>query len=62
MALLPQRQRDQVLLLVCIASLAALGLYYQYVWTKKADELTAAAERVEALESLNARAQRDVRR
>lgn len=62
MALLPQRQRDQVLLLVCVASLAALGLYFQWVWTPKAGELDTTAERVEALETLNARAERDVKR
>jgi type IV pilus assembly protein PilO len=62
MALLPQRQRDQVLLLVCVASLAALGLYYNYVWTKKHEELNGVQARVELLETTNERAKRDMAR
>src|SRR5215207_9742006 len=62
MALLPQKQRDQVLFFVCIISLAALGLYFQYVWSKKAEELDGTQARVELLETVNARAKRDMAR
>jgi len=62
MALLPQKPRDQVLFIVCFVSLAALGLYYQYVWTKKETDLATQQERVESLETLNARAKRDMAR
>jgi len=62
MALLPSRQRDQVLFMVVIVSVAALALYYQYVWTGKQADLEKVQERVEALESLNARAKRDMAR
>ena len=62
MALLPTKQRDQVLFMVCLLSLAGLALYYQYVWTKKAADLDTQQERVEALETMNARAKRDMAR
>jgi type IV pilus assembly protein PilO len=62
MALLPTKQRDQVLFMVCLFSLGALGLYYQYVWSKKQVDLDTTQERVETLEALNARAKRDMAR
>lgn len=62
MALLPQRQRDQMLLLVGIVSIASLALYWNYVWTKKDAELQSTAERVESLETMNERTKRDVAR
>lgn len=62
MALLPQKQRDQVLFFVTLVSLGALGLYYQYVWTGKEAELEVTQAHVEKLEAVNARAKRDMAR
>ncbi len=53
MALLPTRQRDQIMVGVCVAALAVLGLYYQYVWSPKQDSLNAIEAHTATLDSLN---------
>ena len=40
MALLPTNRNDQYKLLVAIVFLAGAGLYYNFVWTPKAETLT----------------------
>ncbi len=62
MALLPQNQRDQVMVFVVIAAVAAMGLYYQYVWSPKQETLAKLETRVEALTELNEKIEREVKR
>jgi type IV pilus assembly protein PilO len=62
MALLPQNQRDQIMVFVVIVALAAMGLYYQYVWSPKQETLNALQARVERLEELNEKIDREVKR
>lgn len=61
MALLPTRQRDQILLMVIVLSLGAMGAYFMYMYSDKAQAITTLAAHVESLDSLNARTNRDVR-
>lgn len=53
MALLPQDQRDQTLLLIAILSIAAAALYYVYVYRPGNDALVELTDRVETLEMQN---------
>lgn len=62
MALLPQNQRDQIMMFVVIVAVAALGLYYQYVWSPKQQVLAALEERVDHLTQLNEKIEREVKR
>lgn len=62
MALLPQNQRDQIMVFVVIVAVAALGLYYQYVWSPKQQVLAALEERVDHLTQLNEKIEREVKR
>jgi type IV pilus assembly protein PilO len=62
MALLPATQRDQLMLVVCVAALAAVYVYYEYVWTPKGEQLALAQARIEALEASNDVARREVAR
>lgn len=49
----PKNQRDQVLALVAVLGIAALGLFYVYVWSGKNDELNIRDERVAKLTATN---------
>jgi type IV pilus assembly protein PilO len=62
MALLPQNQRDQIMVFVVIVAVAALGVFYQYVWSPKQEVLAALEARVEALTELNEKIEREVKR
>lgn len=62
MALLPQNQRDQVMFFVAFLGIAAMGLFYQYVWTPKQATLATLETRVETIERTNERLKRDLRR
>jgi type IV pilus assembly protein PilO len=62
MALLPQNQRDQIMVFVVIIAVAAMGLYYQYVWAPKQQTLAALEGRVERLTELNDKIEREVKR
>jgi type IV pilus assembly protein PilO len=61
-ALLPQNQRDQIMVFVVIVAVAAMGLYYQYVWSPKQEALNALQARVERLTELNEKIEREVKR
>ena len=56
MSFLPQDKRSQQMVMVAVLSLGLAGVYHQYVWSPKSDELSTTAERVEALETANSRA------
>ena len=62
MALLPQNQRDQIMVFVTIIAIAAMGVFYQYVWSPKQETLNALEERVDKLTQLNDKIDREVRR
>ena len=53
MALLPQNQRDQIMVIVCILALGLAGVYYMYLWTPKAEQLTILQARVDTLTAQN---------
>src|SRR6478672_8636188 len=53
MALLPTSQRDQKMLLVCIAALGLAGGYWYALWSPANAELDEVAAHVEALRSVN---------
>jgi type IV pilus assembly protein PilO len=62
MALLPQNQRDQVMVLVCILSVLLAGAYWNWVWSPKDQALTALEARVDTLEMRNDTARADMAR
>lgn len=62
MALLPQNQRDQIMVFVAFVAVAAMGLFYQYVWSPKQETLNALEARVESLTQLNDKIEREVKR
>src|SRR5258705_12611613 len=53
MALLPTSQRDQKMMLVCIAALGLGFAYWYMLWTPANTELDAVQTRVEALQNVN---------
>lgn len=53
MALLPQDQRQQSMLLIVIVSIAAAGLFYVYAYSPSGDELIELAEQADGLELQN---------
>src|SRR6476620_8538032 len=53
MALLPTSQRDQKMLLVCIAALGLAGGYWYALWSPANAELDEVAAHVEALRTVN---------
>jgi Tfp pilus assembly protein PilO len=62
MAGLPQNQRDQIMLIVCVAMLGLGYVYYSYMWTPKSAALQALADRVDTLHAENERSERDLKR
>jgi type IV pilus assembly protein PilO len=62
MALIPTNQRDQIMVFVVIVAVAAMGLFYQYVWSPKQETLATLEARVERLTELNEKIDREVRR
>ena len=60
MALLPSNQRDQIMLVVCIAALGLAGAYYMYLWSPKQEQLTTLAARVDTLQQSNETARREI--
>jgi Tfp pilus assembly protein PilO len=62
MALLPTTQRDQILLVACIASLGLVYVYYEYLWTPKSEQLALMQSRVDTLVATNKIAQQEVAR
>jgi type IV pilus assembly protein PilO len=62
MALGPQNQRDQIMVVVAFVAVAAMGLFYQYVWSPKQETLNALEARVEKLTQLNDKIDREVKR
>ena len=62
MALLPQNQRDQIMVVVCIAALGLAAAYYMYLWSPKNEELGLLSTRIDTLTVQNENARREVAR
>ena len=62
MALLPQNQRDQIMVFVAFLGFAAMGLFYQYVWSPKQEALAQQEQHVERLTELNEKIERELKR
>src|SRR5436190_23248291 len=61
MALLPSRQRDQILLMVIVLSLGAIGGYFMYMFGDKSQEIATLDTHVGALEAMNDKVKADVK-
>lgn len=59
---LPTTQRDQLLAFGCVVAIAAIGLYYQFVWTPKGNELLLVQTRIDSLSVQNDAARREIAR
>jgi type IV pilus assembly protein PilO len=60
MALLPARQRDQIMLVVIVAALAIAYAFFEYLWSPKNEELDASQARIDSLVVMNQRAKSEV--
>jgi type IV pilus assembly protein PilO len=60
MALLPTKQRDQIMVLVSAAIIALTAAYFVYVWQPKSLELNDLSARLDTLDELNRKAKADV--
>jgi type IV pilus assembly protein PilO len=61
MALLPTRQRDQILLMVIVLSLGAIGGYFMYMYGDKAQQITTLDTHVAALQTMNDQVKKDIK-
>ena len=61
MALLPTRQRDQILLIVIVLSLGAIGGYFMYMFGDKSNEITTLETHVAALNTMNDKVKADIK-
>jgi type IV pilus assembly protein PilO len=62
MALLPTKQRDQVMVLICALIIGLTGAYFVYVWQPKNTELADVQARLDTLTQINEKAKREVQR
>src|SRR4029079_4279207 len=62
MALLPTKQRDQVMVLISALILGLTGAYFVYVWQPKNTELADVQLRLDTLNAVNEKAKREVQR
>ena len=60
MALLPTNQRDQIMVVVCVAALGLAGAYYMYLWSPKQVQLATLEARVDTLQQSNESARREI--
>jgi type IV pilus assembly protein PilO len=60
MALMPASQRDQKLLVVIILAIGLAGVYYNYLWSPKKDELDVSQAHVDSLVIMNQRAKSEL--
>jgi type IV pilus assembly protein PilO len=61
MALLPTRQRDQILLIVIVLSLGAIGGYFMYMFGDKSQEIATLDTHVTALQTMNDKVKSDIK-
>jgi type IV pilus assembly protein PilO len=60
MAILPTRQRDQIMLGLIVASLGLGYVFFTYLWQPRDEELTATQARVDSLVVMNQRAKSEL--
>jgi type IV pilus assembly protein PilO len=53
MALFPSKQRDQIMVVVCVLAVAAATLYWYYPWSRKHEELVVVQAHVDSLDAIN---------
>jgi type IV pilus assembly protein PilO len=58
----PKNQREQLLVVGAVAAVAAIVLFYMYMWTPKRDALALVQTRIDSLTSQNELARREVAR
>jgi len=61
MALLPPRQRDQILLIVIVLSLGAIAGYFMYMFGDKAQSIATLETHIEALQTMNTKIKSDIK-
>ena len=61
MALLPTRQRDQILLMVIVLSLGAIGGYFMYMYGDKSQQIATLDTHVTALKTMNDKVHDDIK-
>lgn len=62
MGLLPARQREQILLVVIMLSVGAIGGYYMYLYKDKTVQITTLETHVASLDSLNDQVRTEIKR
>ena len=60
MALLPTKQRDQVMVLVTILAIGIVGLFWYFVYDPKSAELDKLAAHVDTLDDMNQKAKAEM--
>ena len=60
MALLPTKQRDQVMVLVTIVAIALVGLYWYFVFDPKSSDIDKLAAHVDTLDQMNQQAKAEM--
>jgi type IV pilus assembly protein PilO len=60
MALLPTKQRDQIMVLVCATVIALTAAYFMYVWQPKNAEIADLQAHVDTVEALNRKAKAEI--
>jgi type IV pilus assembly protein PilO len=61
MALLPTRQRDQILLIVIALSLGVIGYYFMYEYGDRATEIANLDTHAQSLEAMNTKVKSDIK-
>jgi len=61
MALLPTRQRDQILLIVIVLALGAMGGYFMYMFGDKSQQIATLDTHVQALQDANTKVKADIK-
>ena len=60
MALLPTKQRDQIMVLVVLLALGAIGLFWYFVYDPKSTELDHLAAHIDSLDVANQKAKSEL--
>ena len=61
MALLPSRQRDQILLMVIVLAVGAIGGYFMYMFGDKSQQISTLDTHVSALQTMNEKVKADIK-
>jgi type IV pilus assembly protein PilO len=61
MALLPARQRDQILFVVIVLALGAIAGYFMYMYGDKSEQIASLDGHVQSLEAMNTKVKADIK-